>query len=84
MENKPYKPRDNKFEFILKVNDNIIVSRYFSGNDYNPRVRNSVDIRHLVDDIIDMIQHDLKKKDLEYMWQQYDLRSGKWLDHTKN
>ena len=83
MENNSYKPRENKFEFSLKINGNTIISRTFSANDYNPQVRNSVDIRHLVDDIVDMIQHDLKKKDLQYMWQEYDLRPGRWTDHIK-
>ena len=76
--------KENKFEFILKINDHIIISRYFSADNYNPQVRNSVDIRNCVEDIVDHIQETLKLRDIEYQWGQYDFRPSHWLDHTKN
>lgn len=84
MENKTYKKRENKFEFILKINDNIIISRYFSADEYNPQVRYSVDIRNAVEEIVSFIQETLKMKDIECQWGKYDLRPQHWLDHTKN
>jgi len=69
---------ENKFEFQLKINNNIVISRYFSADVYNPQVRNSVDIRYMVDEIVEIIQETLKKRDIRYMWQEYDLRPKFW------
>ncbi|MEK6878505.1 MAG: hypothetical protein AABY22_02800 [Nanoarchaeota archaeon] len=70
MKKENYKTSGNKFEFILKINDHIIISRYFSADNYNPQVRNSVDIRNCVEDIVDHIQETLKLRDIEYQWGQ--------------
>ena len=34
-----------KLEFLMMVNDNIIVQRFFNVRDYNPDARNSVDFK---------------------------------------
>ncbi len=75
---------ENKFEFRLLINNKIIIARYFTADDYNPAIRNSVDIRYMVNDIIEHIQENLKSRDIDYQWQQYDLRPKHWLDHTEN
>ncbi len=77
------KKRENKFEFALFINDFKIIGRFFSADEYNPKIRNSVDIRHMADAIVEMIKEDLKRKDVEYIWEHkfpkhngegYDLR----------
>ena len=67
------KKKENKFEFALFINDYKIISRFFSADEYNPKIRYSVDIRHLVDDIVEMIRADLKKKDFDHQYGEYDL-----------
>ena len=84
MEKEKHKVSENKFEFKLLVNDHIIISRYFNADNYSPAIRNSVDIRYLVDDIVEMIQDTLKEKDIEYQWQQYDLRPKFWYSTATN
>lgn len=78
------KKKENKFEFALFINDYKIIGRYFSADEYNPKIRNSVDIRHLADDIVEMIRADLKKKDFDHQYGEYDLllKRGK-PRHTK-
>ena len=73
------KKKENKFEFALFINDYKIIGRYFSADEYNPKIRNSVDIRHLADDIVEMIRADLKKKDFDHQYGEYELlqKTGK-------
>ena len=87
------KKKENKFEFALFINDYKIIGRYFSADDYNPQIRNSVDIKHLVDEIVEMIRADLKQKDVEYIWEHkrgenkgsgYDLREKSAKARIKN
>ena len=46
-----------KLEFLMMVNDNIIVQRYFNVRDYNPDTRNSVDFKEFMDDLIDNLNY---------------------------
>ena len=54
-------------EFLLTLNNIIIVQRFFNVKDYNPRVRNSVDLYELVYQIKNQLQNDLKWKTVVYM-----------------
>lgn len=88
MENKNKSPErgnytENKFEFRLLINNNIIISRYFSADEYNPQVRYSVDIRDVVEEIVKYIQDNLKRKDIDYQWEKYDFRPSHWFDHIE-
>jgi hypothetical protein len=56
-----------KMEFLLTLNNIIIVQRFFNVKDYNPRVRNSVDLYELVYQIKNQLQNDLKWKTVVYM-----------------
>lgn len=80
--------KENKFEFVLTINDHRVCGRFFSADDYNPKVRNSVDIRDMIDGIVRDIQSTLKKRDVEYMWGKYDLRENgymkKWGEEMKS
>lgn len=77
------KKKENQFEFALSINGNKIISRYFSADEYNPKVRYSVDIRDMVDEIVEKIREGLKQKDVDFMWEQYDLRVGKYANSAK-
>ena len=63
-----------KLEFLMMVNDNIIVQRYFNVRDYNPEARNSVDFKEYMDDMIQGLNYQLKMKAVSYLLEnQYDI-----------
>jgi len=61
-----------KFEFILRINGNIICQRYFAVKNFNTKSVNSLDLIYCVNDCVEMIQGQLKKKSLEHLWGQYN------------
>ena len=56
-----------KFEFLLTMEGNIVVQRFFFVKDYNPIVKKSLDLHEAVTNICLDIQEDLKKKTFEYL-----------------
>lgn len=56
-----------KFEFLLTLEGNIVVQRFFLVKDYNPNVKKSLDLYDTVTNICDDISDDLKKKTFEYL-----------------
>lgn len=56
-----------KFEFLLTLEGNIVVQRFFFVKDYNPNVKKSLDLYDCVKNICDEISDDLKKKTFEYL-----------------
>lgn len=61
-----------KFEFLLKINSNIICQRYFAVKNFNQKSVYSLDLIECVNDCVEIIQSQLKKKSLEYLWGQYN------------
>ena len=61
-----------KFEFILRINGNIICQRYFAVKNFNPKAIQSLNLIDCVNDCVEMVQSQLKKKSLEYLWSQYN------------
>lgn len=57
----------NKFEFLLTLDGNIICQRFFNVRDYNPKTRKSMDLHYEVKNICDEISEDLKIKSSEYL-----------------
>ena len=60
-----------KFEFVLKLNDNIVVQRFFNVKGYNPKTLNSVELYDELKSVTDEITHGLKIKTLDYMSNNY-------------
>lgn len=56
-----------KFEFLLTLEKNIVIQRFFNVPNYNPESKNSVDLYECVKDICDEISTDLKMKTLDYL-----------------
>lgn len=56
-----------KLEFLLTVNDNIIVQRFFNVKNYNEKARNSEEFYYYLRHIQQIIQEDLKKRTATYM-----------------
>lgn len=66
-----------KLEFLMMVNDNIIVQRYFNVRDYNPDAKNSVDFKEYMDELIDTLNYQLKMKAVSYLLEnQYDITNN--------
>lgn len=71
-----------KFEFLLKINNNIICQRYFSIDGYNKSVLTSVELKELTDSLCGMnngsfgscgiVPKFLKSKSVDYLWDRYD------------
>lgn len=60
--------KEERFEFALYVNNNIICKRNFKINDFIEHSMESVEFKHKVDDIVNMIDNDLKSKSRVYTW----------------
>jgi hypothetical protein len=56
-----------KLEFLMTVNDNFIVQRYFNVKDYNPKAKNSVELMDVLDGFVEQLKHHLKLKTVTYM-----------------
>jgi len=71
MKNTQTNQEPTTFEFILTLENNIIVQRYFQVNNFNPRSKKSVDIYNWITDVCHDISGILKLKNLEYMSDNY-------------
>jgi hypothetical protein len=55
------------YEFLFKINENIIVQRFFTVGNYNPESIYSLELKDAVDDCIGIIQDELKNRTLDFM-----------------
>ena len=56
-----------KLEFLMTVNDNFIVQRYFNVKDYNPKAKNSAELMQVLDGFVEQLKRHLKLKTVTYM-----------------
>jgi hypothetical protein len=61
-----------KMEFLLTLNDNIIVQRFFNVRGYNPKAKNSVDLYEYIKSLKEDLQYYLKMKTVVYMMDNVD------------
>jgi len=61
-----------KFEFILTLENNIVIQRFFSVNGYNPAAKNSIDLHEIITEVCEEIAADLKDRTLEFMDKTHD------------
>ena len=55
---------EDVFDFEIKVDDKVIIGKRFTGNDYQQRVRYSVDVRKIIPAIIAEITETLSQEEL--------------------
>lgn len=55
------------YEFIFKINDNIIVQRFFTVNQYNPYSLYSLELKDVVDECVEIIQKEMKYRTWDFM-----------------
>ena len=56
-----------KLEFLLTLNDNIVVQRFFNVKGFNPKAKNSMDLYDFMKSLKETLQYDLKMKTVVYM-----------------
>jgi len=61
-----------KFEFVLYINGNIVVQRYFSVKDFNPNLLKSIEAKNCIDECVRLIKNDLKSKTYDYLYKSYN------------
>lgn len=65
---KTMKEQDiTKMEFLLTLNENIVVQRYFNVKGYNPEAKNSIEFYDFMKDLKDELEYYLKMKTVVYM-----------------
>jgi len=61
-----------KMEFLLTLNDNIVVQRFFNVRGFNPKAKNSVDLYDYIKALKEELQYYLKMKTVVYMMDNRD------------
>jgi hypothetical protein len=61
-----------KLEFLLTLNDNIVVQRFFNVKGFNPRAKNSLELYEFMKITSDTLKYGLKMKTVIYMMDNKD------------
>ena len=61
-----------KMEFLLTLNDNIVVQRFFNVRGYNPKAKNSMELYEFILSVKNELQYALKMKTVIYMMDNRD------------
>lgn len=56
-----------KMEFLLTLNENIVVQRFFNVKGFNPEVKNSMELYEFIKSLGEELQYYLKMKTVVYM-----------------
>lgn len=72
MENKEKDYKEERFEFTVFVNDNIICKRNFRIFNFIEGSMNTLEFKEKVDEIVKLIDDDLKSKSRVYTWYYYN------------
>jgi len=78
------KIEEQRFEFLLYINGNIICQRYFIIKGYNPTVLKSMEIKELIDTCTDFIKNDLKAKSEDYLWGYFNPYGPQKVEEVRN
>jgi hypothetical protein len=83
---EPKKIQEQRFEFILYINNKIICQRYFDIRDFNEESISSLEMKNLMDSICSMsmgsygemgiIPKHLKNKAIDYLWSYHNMYSS--------
>lgn len=72
MENKEKDYKEERFEFTVYVNDNIICKRNFRIYNFIENSMNTLEFKEKIDEIVGIIDDDLKSKSRVYTWYYYN------------
>ena len=76
--------QEERFEFALLINDNLICKRYFKIPNYIEDSMNSMEFKNICDYLVHLIDEDLKSKSRVYTWYFYDENNPNEYDEFKN
>lgn len=69
---KENKYSDYPFEFLFRINGNIVVGRNFQVFGFNEQSLKSMDIKYMIDEVVDTLHKDFMKKTENYLYKYYD------------
>ena len=61
-----------KMEFLITLNDNIVIQRYFNVRGYNPTAKSSLDVSMYLKDFVEVFQYEQKMRTVVYMMDNQD------------
>jgi hypothetical protein len=67
--NEKFKTR---FEFVLKLNKDIIVQRFFNVRKFNEKSTRYLNMKSTTDEVVDIIKKGILKKSVDHLWNNYD------------
>lgn len=67
-DNKNENTKQERFEFVLRINGNIICQRYFEVKGFNEEILESVDLKNAIEDVVSMIEDRMKDNSINYLW----------------
>lgn len=73
-----------KFEFVLKLNDNIVVQRYFNVKGFNKKTLKSVELTEEVGTVVNELTEMLKIKTCDYMSNNYSQFLNEKVEDTED
>lgn len=60
------------FEFLFRINGNIVVGRNFWVKDFNSESLRSMDLKDMIDEVVDILHKDFMTKTENYLYKYYD------------
>jgi hypothetical protein len=74
-----------KMEFLISLNNNIVIQRYFNVRGYNPKARVSIELYEYLRDFVDSFEQTQKMRTVVYMMDnQYDITEDPNILETNN
>jgi hypothetical protein len=61
-----------KMEFLITLNNNIVIQRYFNVRDYNPQARSSMELYEYLRDFVEEFEYDQKMRSVVYLLENKD------------
>lgn len=61
-----------KMEFLITLNNNIVIQRYFNVRDYNPQARSSMELYQYLKNFVDSFEYGQKMRSVVYLLENKD------------
>lgn len=74
-----------KIEFLITLNNNFVVQRFFNVKGYNPNAKNSLDLYYYIKDLSNELKGTMRKKSVIYMLEnRYQIEGSPSVLETSN
>jgi hypothetical protein len=64
--------QEERFEFLLRINGNIVCQRLFPIRGYNVKSNNSLELFNMANECVNIIKSDMESKTRDYLWKYYN------------